>query len=251
MILGAVGLCLLAAIAYCATTTRLYKATSQVQVQKDSADGLGLDNTNNGANSDALDANITLQTQAQVLQSDSLALQVVKQLNLEENKDFKPKWSPIGWVLGLVAPSGVKDPSNASLDDSPGRRTRVLKVFESRLQVKPVSGTRVIEMSYLNPDPKVAAQVVNSLVQGLIEYNFETRHNATQAVSGWLSTQLADLRKQSEDLQAKVVGLQHDSGVFSLGTSRTPKVANRFIHRSSTDSSSQRLNWRKHSRRAL
>jgi succinoglycan biosynthesis transport protein ExoP len=221
VILGIMGLCLLAAIAYCATTTRLYKATSQVQVQKDSADGLGLDSTNNGANSDALDANITLQTQAQVLQSDSLALQVVKQLNLEENKDFKPKWSPIGWVLGLVAPSGVKDPSNATLEDSPGRRTRVLKVFESRLQVKPVSGTRVIEVSYLNPDPKVAAQVVNTLVQGLIEYNFETRHNATQAVSGWLSTQLSDLRKQSEDLQAKVVGLQRDSGVFSLGQTDT------------------------------
>jgi capsular exopolysaccharide synthesis family protein len=218
VILGAVALCVLGAIAYCATATRLYKATSQIQVQKDSADGLGLDNNNNpAAASDALDANITLQTQAQVLQSDSLALQVIKQLNLEANKDFKPKWSPIGWALGLVAPAGVKDPSNASLEDSPGRRTSLVKMFESRLQVKPVSGTRLIEVTYLNPDPKVAAQVVNSLVQGLIEYNFETRHNATQAVSGWLSAQLGDLRKQSEDLQARVVALQHDSGVFTLG----------------------------------
>ncbi len=219
VILGATGLCLLAAVAYCATATRLYKATGQVQVQKDSADGLGLDNPNGAAGnaSDALDANMTLQTQAQVLQSDSLALQVIKEANLEENKDFKPKWNPISWAMGLVAPAGVKDPANASLDDSPARRTRLLKVFDKRLEVKPVPGTRVIEISYLNPDPKVAAQVVNSLVQGLMEYNFQTRHNATQAVSGWLSTQLADLRKQSEDLQAKVVSLQHDSGVFSLG----------------------------------
>jgi polysaccharide biosynthesis transport protein len=218
VILGAVAICFLGAVAYCATTTRLYKATSQVQVQKDSADGLGLENPNGMApSSDALDANITLQTQAQVLQSDSLALQVIKQLNLEQNKDFKPKWSPIGWALGLLSPPGVTDPSNASLDDSPARRTRLLKVFEARLQVKPISGTRLIEVSYLNPDPKVAAQVVNSLVQDLIEYNFETRHNATQAVSGWLSAQLGDLRKQSEDLQAKVVALQHDSGVFTLG----------------------------------
>jgi len=217
VILATVGLCLLSAIAYCATTTRLYKATSQVQVQKDSADGLGLANSNVASDTDALDANITLQTQAQVLQSDSLALQVIKQLNLEQNSDFKPKWSPIGFALGLIAPSGVKDPSNAALDDSPGRRTRLVKMFTSRLQVKPVSGTRLIEVSYLNPDPKVAAQVVNSLVQGLIEYNFETRHNATQAVSGWLSTQLGDLRKQSEELQAKVVELQRESGVYTLG----------------------------------
>jgi succinoglycan biosynthesis transport protein ExoP len=218
VILSAMAFCLLLAIVYCATATRLYKATSQVQVQKDSADGLGLDNNGNGAAAaDALDANITLQTQAQVLQSDTLALQVIKELNLEQNSDFKGKWSPIGWALGLVAPSGVSDPSNATLDDSPGKRTHLVSTFEGRLQVKPVSGTRLIEISYLNPDPKVAAKVVNSLVQGLIEYNFETRHNATQAVSGWLSTQLGDLRKQSEDLQAKVVDLQHDSGVFTLG----------------------------------
>ena len=218
-ILAVMGVCLLVTIAYCATATRLYKATSQVQVQKDSADGLGLANANGGAagDADALDANITLQTQAEVLQSDSLALRVIKQLNLEQNQDFKSKWSPVSWVLGLVAPSGVKDPSNASLEDSPGRRTHLVKVFEGRLTVKPVSGTRLIEVSYLNPDPKVAANVVNSLVEGLIEYNFETRHTATQAVSGWLSTQLGDLRKQSEDLQAKVVELQHDSGVYSLG----------------------------------
>lgn len=219
VILGAVGLCLLAAIGYCAVATRLYKATGQVQVQKDSADGLGLDNPNGGAAnaSDALDANMTLQTQAQVLQSDSLALQVIKKDKLEDNKDFKPKWNPISWAMGLFTPAGVKDPTNASLDDSPVRRGRLLKVFQRRLEVKPIPGTRLIEISYLNPDPKVAAEVVNSLVQGLMEYNFETRHNATQAVSGWLSSQLSDLRKQSEDLQAKVVGLQHDSGVFSLG----------------------------------
>jgi polysaccharide biosynthesis transport protein len=219
VILSVVGLSLLTATIYCATTTRLYKATSQVQVQKDSADGLGLDNPNGEAanNSDALDASITLQTQAQVLQSDSLALQVIKEDKLEDNKDFKPKWNPVNWALGLLAPAGIPDPANASLDESPARRNRLLKVFASRLTVKPVPGTRLIEISYLNPDSKVAAHVVNSLVQGLIEYNFETRHNATQAVSGWLSTQLGDLRKQSEDLQAKVVALQHDSGVFTLG----------------------------------
>ena len=51
----------------------------------------------------------------------------------------------------------------------------------------------------------------------MIDYNFRTRHNATQVASGWLGNQLSDLRKQSEDLQAKVVLLQRDSGVFTLG----------------------------------
>ncbi len=37
----------------------------------------------------------------------------------------------------------------------------------------------------------------------------------------WLGNQLADLRKQSDDLQAKVVDLQRDSGVFSFGQTDT------------------------------
>ena len=217
------GVTLLGAIVYCATATRLYKATSQVQVQKETADALGLDNMMGSQDtvSDAIDANLTLQTQAQVLQSDSLALQVIKELNLEKNPDFGHKWNPVGAILGLLSSAGPSDPVNASLDDSPARRTHALKVFKARLDVKPVSGTRLIDISYLNPDPKVAADVANHLVQDLIEYNFQTRHNATQVASGWLSNQLSDLRKQSEDLQAKVVELQRDSGIFTLGQTDT------------------------------
>ena len=63
--------------------------------------------------------------------------------------------------------------------------------------------------------------MVNQLVEDLIDYNFQTRHNATREASVWLGNQLNDLRKQSEDLQAKVVDLQRDSGVFSFGQTDT------------------------------
>ena len=58
-------------------------------------------------------------------------------------------------------------------------------------------------------------------MEDLVEYNFQTRHNATHEASKWLGSQLADLRKQSEDLQAKVVELQRDSGVFAFGQTDT------------------------------
>ena len=95
--------------------------------------------------SDAVDSNITLQTQAQILQSDSLALQVIKELNLEKSPDFRSHFNPIGWVMGLFAPAGIPDPVNVPLEEAPGRRAEVIKIFESRLKVKPVSGTRLID----------------------------------------------------------------------------------------------------------
>ena len=98
---------------------------------------------------------------------------------------------------------------------------RVLKIFESHLKVKPVSNTRLIDVEYLSEDPRTAAAVVNRLVQDLVDYNFQTRHNATREASVWLRNQLNDLRRQSDDLQAKVVDLQRDSGVFSFGQTDT------------------------------
>jgi polysaccharide biosynthesis transport protein len=202
------------------SATRLYKGYAEIQVQKGSADAIGLDGMRGGggdAGEDAMESNITLQTEAQILQSESLALSVIKTLNLDKTPDFHPRPSPIGWVLGLFAPKGIKDPSNVPLSDAPGRRSSAVKMFESRLKVKPVSGTRLIDIEYYSSDPHTAAAVVNLLVKDLMDYNFETRHVATASASSWLGNQLADLKKQTETLQAHLVDLEKGSGIFTLG----------------------------------
>jgi polysaccharide biosynthesis transport protein len=223
IVIGTLLLFVGAAITICALSTRRYEAKASVQVQKESADALGLENMTGATESasDALDANITVQTQAQVLQSDSLALKVIHDLDLEHNADFQSKFSPIGWVLGFLSPKTASDPKNVPLEEQPGHRSAMVAVFRSNLKVKPVAGTRLIDVSYLNPDPRISAAVVNHLVQGLIDYNFQTRYNATAQAAGWLGNQLSDLRKESEDLQAKVVQLQRESGVFTLGQTDT------------------------------
>jgi capsular exopolysaccharide synthesis family protein len=205
---------------YCAVSTRRYEATGTVQIQKESSDGLGLDSlmSDAGGASDALEANIVIQTQASILQSDTLALRTIENLHMEGTEDFLPHWSPVGWLLDLFSPKSASDTPGARLEDAPERRRRALKVFSNNLKVKPVSGTRLIEIDYLNPDPKLAAAVVNELTQELIDYTFQTRYNATNQASAWLTGQLSELRKQSEDLQAKVVDLERQSGVYSLGT---------------------------------
>ncbi|MBW4025915.1 GumC family protein [Acidipila rosea] len=215
-----------AAILYCLLSTRRYEVTGEVQVQKTPADSLGLDvSGNGGAGGDALDANITMETEANILQSDTLALKVIKELHLESSPDFKPMFNPIGWALGLVSPKGPADPPNAPLEDSPHKLSHMLKAFSHNLTVKPVSGSRLIQITYLSSNPHTAAAVVNALSAALIDYTFQTRFNATNQASGWLSNQLADLRKQSEDLQARVVELQKKAGIVTLGddgTGRTP-----------------------------
>ena len=75
-----------------------------------------------------------------------------------------------------------------------------------------MAGTQLIEISYVSSSPQISAAVINQLMKGLVDYTFQTRYNATNEASQWLAGQMDDLKKQAEDLQAKVVQLQREAG---------------------------------------
>jgi polysaccharide biosynthesis transport protein len=215
--------CLLLGILVCVFMTPTYEGKGVLEIPKTSADMLDVQSMMTGSASDgpgdALNANLDLQTEAEILQSDALALKVIEQLHLDTTRDFQTQWgvNPIALLMRVFPTSSQPDPVGASLEDSPQRRTKALKIFAAHLKVKPVPGTRLIEISYFHSDRKVAPAVVNELVRALKDYGFQTRYAATSESSEWLNGQLADLKRQTEDLQAKVVELQKESGVYSLG----------------------------------
>jgi polysaccharide biosynthesis transport protein len=219
IILWTMAVCFLLAVILCIFLKPRYNALGEIQVQKSATDGLGLENltgSKQGA-ADALEENIDLQTQANILQSYSLALKVIDDLNLEKTEDFEPTFNPIGWVLAQFTKEGVQDPPNAALDDAPHRRDHAVKVFQRHLKIEPQAGTRLIDIKYTSTDPKIAAAVVNDLAKSLVDYTLDSRVTATSDVSTWLSGQLRDIKKEAEAQQGKLEQLQRDSGVYSLG----------------------------------
>lgn len=219
-LVGTAATVLLLAILACIVMTRRYEATGVFQLQKSSSDGLDLEDMMGGgasSASDALTVNVDLQTQTDILKSDTLALRVIKELDLEHNKDFEPRFNPFLKLMDLITPQGPPDPPGRPLEDSPARRAAALKVFSRNLTVKVDAGTRLIDVSYLNRDPKVAAAVVNHLIAALIDYSFQTKFAATDQVSHWLEGQLGELRGSAESLQAKLVAMQKGSGIFGVG----------------------------------
>jgi succinoglycan biosynthesis transport protein ExoP len=165
IIYTSVGTFLLLAILALIVSTRRYRSVGEIEIQKDTRSSLGLQTDSVDAPSDALEVNMLIQTQAKILQSDSLALRVIEDLHLEQTEDYRAKWSPIGWVFGLFSPQGAPDPRGASLENSPHRRMRVLGIFHRKLTVKPVAGTRLIDVEYLSPDPQLAAAQGSGTVQ--------------------------------------------------------------------------------------
>ncbi len=223
---------LLLVTVYCTLATRRYQATGQIQVQKETVGSFGLDESvmgdAAGQASDALDYNVTLQTEANILGSDSLALQVIRELHLENTPDFfaPAKNTPVSNVLSYVRFwKKPLEPLSVPLERAPDRRYVALKIFASRLKVEPVTGTRLINVSYSNPDPKLAADVVNHLISALMEYSYQSRFTATAQASNWLSTQLEDLRKRTEALQSRAAALEHDTGMYGDDASHNVVLA--------------------------
>jgi uncharacterized protein involved in exopolysaccharide biosynthesis/Mrp family chromosome partitioning ATPase len=223
---------LLLAGGYCALATRRYKATGEIQIQKEAAGEFGLESSvmgrdDNSISSDSLDYNITLQTTADILQSDALALAVIRDLHLENTRDYfplRPDRSPAAWIASVPGKlyfwRKPLEPLSVPLDQAPNRRYKALKIFAGHLKVEPVAGTRLVDVSYADPDPARSAAVVNRLIAELGDFTFQQRFTATLQGSSWLTGQLGDLKRQMQDLQAKAVSLQRDTGMFGDDASR-------------------------------
>jgi polysaccharide biosynthesis transport protein len=189
---------LAAAILVCMVMTPRYQAVSEVQVLKQDMGRLSLGDANpvGGAYSDALDFNLTLQTQVRVLKSDVLALQVIKELNLQNAEEARG------------------DSTKADSSREAGKLAAALRNFKANLQVEAVSGTRLIRVSYTHPDPQVAAKTVNRLVSDFVEYNFQVNYSATTRATDWLGNQLVELKSQVEKAQERAVELERESGIL-------------------------------------
>lgn len=212
-VLGMVALATL----YCVTVTPRYVSTAQIEIQKNDPGTLGLDRSVTegpaDADSDALDTTMTLQTQAKILQSGALALTVISDLKLEPTADYFPVRKR-GIGSRLLFWKKPLEPLSVPLDAAPNRRYAALKIFASHLKVAPVTGTRLIDVSYSSSDPQTASAVVNRLIAALREYTFESRFQATAQASTWLAAQLSGLKKQTEQLQQQADLLQQGTGIY-------------------------------------
>jgi polysaccharide biosynthesis transport protein len=189
----------------CVFMTPQYKAESKLEILKQDTSGLSLNTGGTAAevSSDPLDFNMTLQTQLAVLKSDVLAWQVMKELKLVEGKNLT--------FSDAAAASASTGTANPSADKE---AVRALKKFKASLKANAISGTRLIAVSYMHPEPEMAARIVNRLVSDFVEYNFQVRYNATTKATDWLGHQLVELKSQLEKSQQRATQLQKESGIF-------------------------------------
>src|SRR5437762_5603511 len=185
-------------------STPIYDAKGSIAINK--PDPM-LSNLRDGNNSVDYYDPTDLDTEVRILQSDLLALQVIKELNLDRLPEFGGH--------GMRPSSSLELTTDAIQPDS-ARATELLGAFKGNLRVLLVPNTRILEIHFRSPNKELAARVVNTLANTYIEQNFKTRFESTMQASDWLSRQLVDLQMKVETSQEKLVKYQKEHQILGI-----------------------------------
>ncbi|MGA9977254.1 MAG: GumC family protein, partial [Candidatus Sulfotelmatobacter sp.] len=150
-----------------------------------------------------------METEVKILQSDLLALQVIKELNLDRQPEFggRPPMSTLPSSLDLAP-----DP----LEANPARTSALLASFKGRLTISLMPNSRIMLVRFRDADPQTAQNVVNKLMSDYQENNYKARFNSTMQVSDWLGQQLVDLQMKVETSQEKLVRYQKEHEILGI-----------------------------------
>ncbi len=177
--------------------TPLYDASGRISVARESSDSLGLKGGGD-ISGDIPEYSMFLDAQVNILQSNTLVMQVARDLH---------------W-LDVQDQSSVDKKPATPLDSK--REAAIIGQIQSRLDVTRVPRTPIIEIRYSNPDPRIAAAVVNALIHAYVSQNFKTKYETAMQVSNWLTGQLQELKTRVESSQQRLVDYQKQRGILGI-----------------------------------
>jgi len=186
----------------------VYKATTQIFVGNQPSVLTGI-NDMTATHSGQQDY---YQTQYNLLRSRSLAYKVIRDLELWKDVDLD-KTGNAHASISLPGGSG-------SLPDKQNSKSHMESMiadwYLSHLQITPVRGSRLVDVSFLGSSPEWITRVVNAHAHAFIEKNIQTQKSAARQALEWLKAQLKDQKAKVEASRRASYKYKKDNDVISL-----------------------------------
>jgi polysaccharide biosynthesis transport protein len=173
-------------------------------------------------------AGTTLQSHARLLQSRTLAADTIEKLKLYENPDFAGRLDEKG---------PPRDPND------PVFRERLVIAFLNNITVNSVQGTRLVDVSFSNRNPKLAAEILNALFDGYIDMMVRKRYSTSEQATEFLDTQINELRTEIEQRERELNKLGSEKDILPLTAAEAPAVTRiADVNRALTEATIDRIN---------
>jgi capsular exopolysaccharide synthesis family protein len=209
------------------TATPIYEATSRIVIEKENPNLVSIQEVM------AVDATGSdyYQTQYKIIESRAIAREVIRRLDLEHSQEFFPapkddivsnikQW--IGatlsfcqeWVTSLLK-SGDQSESVPGEKDNLSPDSELVSAFISRIDVKPIRNSRLVDISVDAKNPALAARMANELVRTYIDQGLETKLMATKDAVRWLSERIDEERKKVEEAESALLRYKEAQGIIT------------------------------------
>lgn len=142
-------------------------------------------------------------TQYELIKSRTLAEKVIKKLELHKNKDFVPVVDDLTKIKRTFTNiiSLPVEFLNSLQQKSQGEGTKIdivnsdvpewaINSLISRIEVNPVKNSQLVKVSFESNKPDLSAAVTNAIAESFIEYDLESRVDASKEAKNFLSKQI-------------------------------------------------------------
>jgi succinoglycan biosynthesis transport protein ExoP len=176
----------------------VYQASARVEIDKESQNLLPFQGDN--SYEEFMDEENYLETQTRILVSETLALQTIKSMGLWRYPEFGGSQTSTAFTQSVAA----------------SQRPAILGAFLGSLSVKRVPNSQLIEVTFEAEDPQLAARIVNGHLQNFLEQNFKSKYDATTQASGWLSSELEELRVKVEESENARIAYEKANQIWQV-----------------------------------
>ncbi|HEY0784768.1 MAG TPA: GumC family protein, partial [Acidobacteriaceae bacterium] len=201
IILAGIVIGLALAAVYILTTIPQYEAMALIDVNEDKTNNIGITDLVQQQGGGLEAGLVRVATEIKIMQSDSVSMDVINALDLYHKAPFNQMFKLHPYTGTLSA----------------GQREGLLATFKGSTKILLSTGTELVEVRFRNQDPKVAADVANSIVDCYMDRTIRVRYEGTTRISTWLARQLTQLKQQVESSQADLARYQQQNNL--IGTS--------------------------------
>ncbi len=213
-ILAVTILCFAFAVWHAYRTPPVYETVSTIEIKPSALN-------NNAMEFEYADEDvIALQTEVEVIQSDSVLFQAAQKadlVNLVRQRDGKN-------AAAMQA---------ASAPITPQERRAMLGIMKDGLTITIVPNTRILGIHYRGTDPQLAAAIVNGLVDTYSDEGLRVSFERTAHVSDWLERQINNMKQDAADAQRQLADYQKAHNI--VGTDQNSNLTVQTLEKISNE----------------
>jgi succinoglycan biosynthesis transport protein ExoP len=211
---------------YTAGQVRIYSASCTLQIDPNPPRPLGTDVqaiVDVGTGSFWATSNY-YNTQFKIIRSRAVAEETVRRLGLHQDVAFLE-----GKARPPATPTDSREPR-----DVQGNIEQAAGLIRARLVVAPIRESRLVEVSYQDPNPERARQILSTLVNVYTDRNIDVALESTNTAAEWLEGQVQTLKTELEGTEATLHEYKKGNRILSISLDEQSNMIRQEMQQLST-----------------